>query len=65
MDENPVNTNSKDGRFTKSRVYTSAETATDSNSYQAEPVIGNTGRTEVNSNEPASNHEQKRGNGEK
>ena len=48
MDENPVQTNSKYRRCTVS-VYTSAETTT-----------GNTERAEVNSNEPASKHEENR-----
>ena len=49
MDENPVQTNSKYRRCTVSLVYTSAETTT-----------GNTERAEVNSNEPASKHEENR-----
>ena len=60
MDENPVQTNSKDRRCTVSLVYTSAETTTGSSTHQAEPVIGNTERAEVNSNEPASKHEENR-----
>ena len=60
IDANPIQTNSIDRRFTISPVYKSAETTTDTNSHQAGPVIGNTDRTEVNSNEPASKHEKKR-----
>lgn len=55
MEENPVQTSSKDKQFTISPVHTSAETATDRNFHKAEPVNGNTDRTEVNpKNEPAS-----------
>lgn len=55
MEENPVQTSSKDKQFTISPVHTSAETATDRNFHKAEPVNGNTDRTGVNSNnEPTS-----------
>ena len=38
MEDNPVLTISKDGLFTLTLVYTSAETTTDSNSHQARSV---------------------------
>ena len=54
-------TNSKDGWHTTFSVCTSAETTTDSNSHQAEPVSYKTERAEVNSNtEAACKHKQKR-----
>lgn len=60
MEENPVQMNFKDERFTILLVHTLAETTTDSNFHQAEPISGNTDRGDVKSNnEPASKHKEK------